>query len=131
MVLNNIHSALLTLETIRPWEKNPDGYSSGITNSAFTIMERKFASPDDRLRSLIAREKLMPSRLDQARENLKNPPRIFTEIAIDSCPAPSASFSTTSPRLRRRQRPRAQSRIREDQRCRHRRAQQLSQLAQD
>src|SRR6516225_4187641 len=62
MVLGNIRSALLTLETIRTWEKNPDIYSGTMSNAAFTIMERKFASPDDRLRSLIAREKQMPSR---------------------------------------------------------------------
>ena len=28
MVLNNIHSRLLTLQTIRPWAKNADNYSS-------------------------------------------------------------------------------------------------------
>ncbi len=49
-------------------------------------MERKFASPDDRLRSLIAREKQMPALLDAARVNLKNPPHIFTEIAIEQLP---------------------------------------------
>ena len=32
ILLNNIRSQLLTLEIIRPWEKNPDIYSSGITN---------------------------------------------------------------------------------------------------
>jgi hypothetical protein len=49
-------------------------------------MERKFASPDERLRSLIAREKQMPALLAEARVNLKNPPRIFTEIAIEQLP---------------------------------------------
>lgn len=97
MVLNNIRSTLLTLETIRPWEKNPDTYSSGITNSAFSIMERKFASPDDRLRSLVAREKLMPSRLQEARENLKNPPRIYTEIAIEQLPGLVSFFQHDVP----------------------------------
>ena len=97
MVLNNIRSTLLTLETIRPWEKNPDGYSSGVAASAFSLMERKFASPDDRLRSLVAREKLMPSLLGQARENLKNPPRIFTEIAIDQLPGTISFFQHDVP----------------------------------
>ena len=49
-------------------------------------MERKFASPDERLRSLVAREKQMPSLLAEARVNLKNPPRVFTEIAIEQLP---------------------------------------------
>ena len=44
ILLNNIRSQLLTLEVIRPWEKNPDTYSSGVTNSIFVIMERPYAS---------------------------------------------------------------------------------------
>jgi len=86
IVLGNIRSELLTLETIRPWEKNADNYSSTCANGAFTLMERKFASPDERLRSLIAREKQMPGLLAEARVNLKNPPRVFTEIAIEQLP---------------------------------------------
>ena len=86
MVLSNIRSQLLTLETIRPWEKNPDNYSSACANGAFTLMERKFASPDERLRSVVAREKQMPALLDAARVNLKNPPHIYTEIAIEQLP---------------------------------------------
>ena len=86
MVLGNIHSSLLTLETIRPWEKNADNYSSTCANAAFTLMERKFASPDERLKSLIAREKQMPAMLADARLNLKNPPHIYTEIAIEQLP---------------------------------------------
>jgi len=82
----NIRSQLLTLEMIRPWEKNADNYSSACGNGAFTLMERKFASSDERLRSLTAREKQMPALLDAARVNLKNPPRIYTEIAIEQLP---------------------------------------------
>lgn len=56
LVLGDIRSRLLTLENIRPWEKNPDYYSSGVTQSIFAIMERKFAPPDQRLKDLTARE---------------------------------------------------------------------------
>jgi uncharacterized protein (DUF885 family) len=86
ILLGQIRSQLLTLETIRPWEKNPDGYSSACAAGAFVLMERKFASPDERLRSLVSRERQMPTLLADARENLKNPPRIFTEIAIEQLP---------------------------------------------
>ena len=86
IVLSNIRSSLLTLQTIRPWETNADNYSSTCANGAFVLMERKFASPDERLRSLIAREKQMPVVLTEARVNLKNPPRVFTEIAIEQLP---------------------------------------------
>jgi uncharacterized protein (DUF885 family) len=97
MVLGNIRSTLLTLETIRPWEKNPDNYSSTAANGAFTLMERKFAPPDDRLRSLIAREELMPHLLDEARANLKNPPRVYTEIAIEQLPGVVSFFDHDVP----------------------------------
>jgi uncharacterized protein (DUF885 family) len=86
MMLDSIRGTLLELQTIRAWEKNPDTYSSGIANSAFVIMERKFAPADDRLRSLISREKLMPAVFVAARQNLKNPPRVYTEIALEQLP---------------------------------------------
>ena len=97
MVLGNIHSRLLTLQTIRPWAKNADNYSSTCANAAFTLMERKFAPADDRLRSLIAREKQMPGLLAQARTNLQNPPRIFTEIAIEQLPGIVSFFQHDVP----------------------------------
>ncbi|MEI9970402.1 MAG: DUF885 family protein [Terracidiphilus sp.] len=73
IVLSNIRSQLLTFETIRPWEKNADTYSSTCANAAFVLMERKFAPPDDRLRSLVAREKQMPHTTRRcARESQKS-----------------------------------------------------------
>jgi uncharacterized protein (DUF885 family) len=80
---NNIKSQLLSLETIRNWQKNPDNYSSGIAGSAFVIMERNYAPEDVRLKALVSRERKMPQVLLEARQNLKNPPRIFTEIALE------------------------------------------------
>ena len=97
MVRNNIRGDLLELETIRGWEKDPDNYSSGIAGSAFSLMERQFAPPDDRLRSLIAREKLMPAALMEARKNLKNPPRIYTEIALEQLPDIISFFENDVP----------------------------------
>jgi uncharacterized protein (DUF885 family) len=97
MVRYNIKGALLTLETIRPWEKNPDTYSSGITNSAFVLIERNFAPVDERLRSLIAREKQMPQALQEARQNLSNPPRIYTEIALEQLPGIISFFQHDVP----------------------------------
>ena len=97
LLLGNIHSTLLSLNTIRLWEKDPDLYSSGIANAAFVLMERTFASPDDRLRSLIAREKRMPAALDAAHENLKNPPRIYTEIALEQLPDIITFFQSDVP----------------------------------
>ena len=97
MMLNDIRSTLLKLDVIRGWEKNPDMYSGGIANGAFSLMERKFAPPNERLQSLIAREKLMPSRLQEARTNLRNPPHISTEIAIEQLPGIVSFFEKDVP----------------------------------
>jgi uncharacterized protein (DUF885 family) len=97
ILLNSIRSSLLSLEVIRFWEKNPDIYSSGITGSAFTIMERPFAPPDARLKSLVEREKLMPQVLLEARKNLKNPPKIYTEIALEQIDGLVSFFQTDVP----------------------------------
>jgi hypothetical protein len=97
LVLGYIHASLLELESVRQWEKNPDNYSSGITNSAFTIMSRKFAPPEVRLKSLIERQRRMPQVLVDARVNLKNPPRIYTEIAIEQLPGSIEFFQNDVP----------------------------------
>src|SRR3982750_3913499 len=60
ILLNNIRSQLLSLEVIRNWEKNPDNYSSGVTNSIFVLMERPFAPVNTRLRAAVDREKQIP-----------------------------------------------------------------------
>jgi uncharacterized protein (DUF885 family) len=97
LVLGDIHANLLALESIRMWEKNPDAYSSAASNGAFVIMSRKFASVDSRLVSLIAREKQMPKLFAAARDNLKNPPRVYTEVAIEQLPDIIAFFQNDVP----------------------------------
>ena len=76
-------AGILAVTVIRTWAKDPDFYSSGITNAADVIMKRKYAPAADRLRSLIAREKGMLAFLDEGRKNLTTPVKVFTEIAID------------------------------------------------
>jgi uncharacterized protein (DUF885 family) len=49
-------------------------------------MSRKFAPEPVRLKSVIAREKLILQVFAEARQNLKNPPRIYTEIALEQLP---------------------------------------------
>jgi uncharacterized protein (DUF885 family) len=97
LVLAQIRGELLSLETIRPWEKNPDTYSSGVTNAIFVIMSRSFAPPAERLKSVIARERLIPRVFQSARENLANPPRIYTEIALEQLPGMASFFRDDVP----------------------------------
>lgn len=86
LLMNSIKSQLLTLTTIKPWENDPDFYSSFAANSAFSIMARDFAPGNVRMKALTKREVAMVTLLQQARENLVNPPKIYTEIALEQLP---------------------------------------------
>ncbi len=97
LILSYIHATLLELEQVRGWEKNPDNYSSGVTNSIFVIMSRTFAPPADRLKSVIARERQFPAVFEAARANLKNPPHIYTAIAIVQLPGIVSFFQHDVP----------------------------------
>ena len=97
LVLANIRSTRFALQSIRMWEKNPDQYSSAASSAAFVIMSRAFAPPDVRLRALIAREKQMPKLFQDARANLKNPPRLYTEVAIEQLPGIVSFFEKDVP----------------------------------
>jgi uncharacterized protein (DUF885 family) len=98
LALSQIRSQMLSLETIRPWEKNPDIYSSGVTSAVFVVISRAFAPPEDRLKSVIARERLIPRVFESARANLKTPPRIFTEVAIEQLPGIARFFEEDVPK---------------------------------
>lgn len=97
LVLGDINSRLLDLENIRPWEKNPDTYSGSITNSIFVIMARTFAPPEQRLKSVIAREKQIPAVFQAAQQNLKNPPPIYVDIALEQIPGIISFFEKDVP----------------------------------
>ncbi len=97
LVLGYLNSRLLSLEEIRGWEKNPDNYQSNITNSIFVIMARNYAPQAERLKAVIAREKQMPAVFTTARTNLKNPPKIYTDIALQQTPGIISFFEKDVP----------------------------------
>jgi uncharacterized protein (DUF885 family) len=97
LVLAQIRGQLLAMETIRGWEKNPDNYSSYATNAIFVIMSRTFAPPAERLQSVMARERQIARLFQSARENLNNPPKIFTDIAIEQLSGIVSFFQSDVP----------------------------------
>jgi hypothetical protein len=90
-----IRGQLLDQETIRNWERNPIGYAGLPGSSADVLIKRNFAPAADRLRSLIAREKLMPAVYAAGKTNVLNPPREFTDLAIRISKGSVGYFSGT------------------------------------
>jgi len=97
IMIATIHGSLLEEDRIQQWRKNPDNYSSAVTSSVFSLIKRDFAPPEERLRSVIERERQIPRALTQARQVLANPPKIYTEIAIEQLPGNTDFFQTTVP----------------------------------
>ena len=97
LLIRAMNAGILANDVIKRWAKDPDAYSGAITNAAYTIMKRDFAPPADRLKSLIARERLMPATLAEARKNLANPPKIYTQIAIEQIDGNISFFKNDVP----------------------------------
>src|SRR5437870_1881943 len=97
IMIASIQSSLLEEDRVQMWRNNPDAYSGSLTGSIFTLIKRNFAPTEDRLRSVIEREKQIPRALSQAREVLRNPPKIYTDIAIEQMPGNIDFFETTAP----------------------------------
>lgn len=95
LIEGTIAGQLSTLRVDRPLANDPDSYSSGITEAAFSLITRDFAPAPTRLRALLARMRRMPAVLETARYNLGRPPRVFTEIALDQMAGNKACFATT------------------------------------
>jgi hypothetical protein len=70
------------IESWRFWENNPLFYKDTITEGLFNLVSRDFAPIEARLRSVIARERDVPAVLQAARDNLVNPPSVYTDQAI-------------------------------------------------
>lgn len=97
LILSHINAELLDLEELQSWKRNPDAYSSGSSESLFGLIKRNFAPIDERLKSVIAREKLIPELLANGKKNLENPPKVFTEVALEQMPGTIDFFEKTVP----------------------------------
>jgi uncharacterized protein (DUF885 family) len=77
-----IQAELLDLETLQSWKKNPMLYVYLPGGAIDNLMKRNFAPPQERLKAVVARLKGIPPLLQVMRENVNNPPREFTDLAI-------------------------------------------------
>ncbi len=82
LIENAIDAALLELTVVRSWERNPMGYAGLPGNALDSLMKRDFAPAAERLRSAIARLGQVPRVYAAAKQNLSNPPKELTEVAL-------------------------------------------------
>jgi len=79
----NIELIILYSDELRSLETNPTLYSELLASSVSMILSREFAPLEKRLDLIASRLEQFPRVVEEAQKNLTNPPKLFTEIAID------------------------------------------------
>lgn len=97
LVNADIKARLLELEEIQDWKKNPDYYSSEASSCIYNLMTREYAPLEERLKSVISREKKIGALLSSGKQNLTKPVKIYTEIALEQMPGIIDFFQNSVP----------------------------------
>jgi len=79
---HSLAAALRVKRERRPLENQPDVYE-GPLDALFVMTARTYAPPAERANAVLARLEKLPVVVAQAKTNLKHPPRVWTEIAIE------------------------------------------------
>jgi len=73
---------LLDLDTIRTWTRNPMIYASAISDGVHNLMTMESSPAASRAEQATTKLAAVPRLLASARENLRNPPRVFVSRAV-------------------------------------------------
>jgi len=94
---SNLKARILDIEEVRAWERNPNTYLSLASSSVYSLINRDFAPLEQRMRSAVARMARLPEVFAEGKATLKNPPRLWTEIALQQAAGTRSLFSGTLP----------------------------------
>src|SRR3954463_5068036 len=83
LLKDNIDNEIFGIEELKEREWNPLLYNESLANSLYLLVARDFAPAEKRAASIRARLEKIPAVIAQAKANLKNPPQVYTETAID------------------------------------------------
>jgi uncharacterized protein (DUF885 family) len=68
---------------VKPLETMPEVYTSPMS-AIFVMTAREYAPPAERAKKVLARLEKIPAVVAAARQNLKNPPKIWTQVGIEA-----------------------------------------------
>jgi uncharacterized protein (DUF885 family) len=83
LLKDNIDNEIFELEELKEADWNPLVYNQSLANSVYLLVARDFDSPEKRIPNLRKRLQGIPFVIDQAKENLKHSPQVYTETAIE------------------------------------------------
>jgi uncharacterized protein (DUF885 family) len=96
---SHARAQLLELEDVRMWRRDPNLYNSLVSASVDNILKRAYAPIERRLDAVLARERQIPRLLEEARQNLDNPPRLYTETAVEQARGSVEFFERVVPQM--------------------------------
>jgi uncharacterized protein (DUF885 family) len=80
---DNVEGAIFEAEEMKEAEWNPLVYNQSLANSLYLLIAREFAPPAEKVPNIRARMEGIPTVIAQAKANLKHPPKIYSETAIE------------------------------------------------
>ncbi len=99
MMLDTLGLEILKNENLLPWEYDPIFYNEIFINCIRSLFTKEFAPLETRAKNAVERLKDLPKFIKQAKENLKTPPLLYTETAIQQFPAILDFYKTRLPEL--------------------------------
>ena len=80
----DIVANLLLLEKSKDWQKNPNIYVETPLIGIFLLVSRDSITQTQRVKAVTSRLNLYPRMLEQGRTNVKNPPKVYVQIALET-----------------------------------------------
>ncbi|MCA1613777.1 MAG: DUF885 domain-containing protein, partial [Acidobacteria bacterium] len=96
---SHARATLLELEDVRNWQRDPGLYARLLAASFDNVLKRDYAPVERRLDALLARSRAAARLLSEARANLHNPPRLYTETAVGQTAGAIEFFTRAVPRM--------------------------------
>jgi uncharacterized protein (DUF885 family) len=99
VIQSHARAQLLELEDVRMWQRDPNLYNRLVSSAVDNILKRNYAPVEQRLPAILARERQIARLLNEARANLDNPPRLYTETAITQAAGSVVFFERVVPQM--------------------------------
>lgn len=103
LVLADLHAGRWSIEKVAAWRSNPALYVQRPLFGLLVLVTRSYAPLEERLRSAIGRMTELRDVFEAGRNNVENPPRVFTEVAIQAAQSGEQFLRSVFPNLARRE----------------------------
>ena len=98
IVASNIEARMFDLETVRPWDRNPQVYADVIGTSLAGQALFAYAPEPERARRLVSKLRQVPRLVQAARDNIKECPGILVKIGLETWRGTLKFIETDLPR---------------------------------